>query len=167
MISIVNEAEDSLLPEGLEEEVRKTIEQVLLDEGVRYPPEISILIIDNEKIKEINEETRGISEATDVLSFPMLDYDEGKTYRDIYINHVFGPEYFDGDALVLGDVVLSLEKAKEQAIEYGHSLKREICYLVAHSLFHLLGYDHMTQADKEKMRDAEERVLRALAITRD
>ncbi len=167
MISIVNEVEDNLLPKGLVEEIEKTIGYVLMEEGVEFPPEISVLIIDNEKIKEINQETRGIDEVTDVLSFPMLDYAEGKTYKDLYINHIFGPEYFDGEALVLGDVVLSLEKAEEQAKEYGHSLKREICYLVVHSVFHLLGYDHMTKMDKDKMRDAEERVLSALAITRD
>ncbi len=167
MISIVNEVENHLLPEDLAEEVERTIKSVLLDEGVKFPPEISVLIIDNEKIKDINRETREIDQVTDVLSFPMLDYEEGKTYKDLYSNHVFGPEYFDGDALVLGDVVLSLEKAEEQALEYGHSLKREICYLVTHSVFHLLGYDHMTKTDKDKMRDAEERVLLSLAITRD
>lgn len=167
MISIVNEVEEEVLPENLAKDVEMTIGYVLSHEGVTYKPEISILVIDNQGIKEINKDTRGIDEVTDVLSFPMLDYDEGKTYQDLYTHHVFGPEYFDGEALVLGDVVLSLEKAKEQANEYGHSLKREICYLVAHSVFHLLGYDHMTKEDKIKMRDAEEKVLKALAITRE
>lgn len=167
MINIVNEVEEHLLSHELQEEILKTIEVVLDDEGVLHVPEISVLIVDNEGIKEINEETRQINEVTDVLSFPMIDYEPGKSYKDLYLNYEFGPEYFDGEALVLGDVVISLDQAKAQAKEYGHSLKRELCYLVAHSVFHLLGYDHMVKEDKEKMREAEERVLIRLAITRE
>ncbi|NLB20117.1 MAG: rRNA maturation RNase YbeY [Clostridium sp.] len=167
MISVVNELNDGLLPEELEEEIKKIIELVLKDEGVVHPPEISVLVMNNQQIQEINQDTRGINEITDVLSFPMIEYEEGKTYKDLYVNFNFGPEYFDGDALVLGDIVISIDRAEEQAKEYGHSVKRELCYLITHSTFHLLGYDHMIKEDKQKMRVAEERVLQALAITRE
>ena len=167
MISVVNELNGDFLPEGMEEEIKKTIALVLKDEGVVHPTEISVIVVDSQQIQEINSDTRGIDEVTDVLSFPMIEYEEGKTYRDLYVDFNFGPEYFDGDALVLGDIVISLDRAREQAREYGHSLKRELCYLVTHSTFHLLGYDHMIEEDKKKMRVAEERVLQALDITRE
>ena len=126
-----------------------------------------MLLVDNDAIKEMNKEYRNIDKETDVLSFPMISYEEGRVFRDEYLNHQFGPEYYDGEALLLGDVVLSMEKANEQALEFGHSLKREACYLTIHSILHLLGYDHMTDMDKQRMREAEERILHALDISRE
>lgn len=167
MINIENEQETVKVPSDLEEAINLTINQTLLDQGVLYEASVSVLLVDDESIREINRDTRNIDKETDVLSFPMIDYEPGKTYKDLYLDHDFGVEFFDGDALVLGDVVISMERASEQATEYGHSLKREVCYLVVHSILHLLGYDHMNDTDKDIMREAEERILSNLKITRD
>lgn len=139
----------------------------LKEESVDKNYQISLLFVDNNEIKDINEETRGINKATDVLSFPMIDYEKGKVYKDMYIGHEFDETYMDGDELVLGDMVLSLEKALEQSIEYNHSYEREVCYLVVHSILHLLGYDHMEEEEKIVMRKREEEILNKLKIIRE
>ena len=105
---------------------------------MNVPYQISLLFVDNEEIREINKETRGIDKATDVLSFPMLDYPKDKVFKEVYKDTKFNEIYLDGDELVLGDMVLSLERAKEQSIEYNHSFNREVCYLVVHSILHLI-----------------------------
>lgn len=139
----------------------------LKEEGVEGEYQISLLFVDNNEIKEINEETRGINKATDVLSFPMLDYENGKVYKDMYIGYEFDETYMDGNELVLGDMVLSLERALEQSIEYNHTYEREVCYLVVHSILHLLGYDHMEEEEKLIMRAREEEILNKLNIIRE
>ena len=138
----------------------------LTEEEVNVPYQISLLFVDNEEIREINRETRNIDRATDVLSFPMLDYPNKKFFKDFYIDYNFDETFLDGDELVLGDIVLSLERALEQSEEYNHSYKREVSYLVVHSILHLLGYDHMCDKDKVKMRKREEEILEKLNITR-
>lgn len=167
MIIIENEQDQIEVPESLLVAIKEAILFTLKDQGVEEEAEISMLLVDNDAIKEMNKEYRNIDKETDVLSFPMISYVEGKVFRDEYLNHQFGPEYYDGEALLLGDVVLSMEKANEQALEFGHSLKREACYLTIHSILHLLGYDHMTDMDKQRMREAEERILLALDISRE
>lgn len=154
---------DNVFCEQLEEAIKFTLKQ----EELKEKCEISLVFVDNYEIKEINKETRGIDKATDVLSFPMLEYPKGKVYKDVYINHTFDETYFDGDELVLGDIVLSLEKAKEQSEEFNHSFLRESCYLVIHSVLHLLGYDHMNDDEKKIMREKEELLLSKLNITRN
>ena len=94
---------------------------VLKKEGVNCKYQISLLFVDNEEIREINRETRNIDRATDVLSFPMLDYPNKKFFKDFYIDYNFDETFLDGDELVLGDIVLSLERALEQSEEYNHS----------------------------------------------
>lgn len=141
-------------------------EFALKEEGVDLDYQISLLFVDNNAIKEINNETRGIDRETDVLSFPMLDFEENKVYKDIYLDFEFDETFKDGNELILGDMVLSLEKALEQSKEYGHSYEREVCYLVVHSILHLLGYDHMIEEDKKKMRKREEDILNKLDIKR-
>ena len=138
----------------------------LKEEGVEIDYQISLLFVDNEEIKEINNETRNIDRETDVLSFPMLDFEEGKVYKDMYIGYEFDETFKDGDELILGDMVLSLEKALEQSEEYGHSYEREVSYLVVHSILHLLGYDHMVEEEKVIMRKREEEILNKLDIRR-
>ena len=142
------------------------IDVALKDEEVTIPYQISLLFVDNNEIREINNETRGIDKVTDVLSFPMLDYPENMVFKNVYKNKKFNEIYLDGEELVLGDMVLSLERAKEQSIEYNHSFEREVCYLVVHSILHLLGYDHMNDEDKAKMRTREEEILGKLNIKR-
>lgn len=138
----------------------------LKEEEVNVEYQISLLFVDNEEIREINVETRGIDKATDVLSFPMIDYENGKVYKNMYIGYEFDETYMDGKELVLGDMVLSLEKALEQSLEYNHSYEREVAYLVVHSILHLLGYDHMEEEEKNIMRKREEEILNKLNIIR-
>jgi probable rRNA maturation factor len=90
----------------------------------------------------------------------MLDYPEGKVFKETYLNYEFKECDMDSGNLVLGDIALSLEKAKEQSIEFGHSFLRETCYLTVHSVLHLLGYDHMAENEKKIMRDREEKILK-------
>ncbi len=153
------------------EELYNTIESVidfaLKEEQVILPYEISVLLVDNEEIKNINQDTRNIDKETDVLSFPMLEYTEGKVFKEVYLNFDFPETYKDGYDLVLGDIVLSLEKAKEQSEDFGHSFLREVCYLIVHSVLHLLGYDHMKEDEKVIMRKQEENILEKLDIKRE
>ena len=102
-----------------------------------------------------------------MLSFPMLDYDNKKIFKEMYKGYEFSQSDFDGEELVLGDIVLSLEKALEQSLEFNHSFEREASYLVVHSVLHLLGYDHMEEEDKVIMRKREEEILNELNITRE
>ena len=146
--------------------INEVCEKALKAEDVNSPYQISLLFVDNEEIRDINRETRGIDKATDVLSFPMLNYPKDKVFKEVYKDTKFNEIYLDGDELVLGDMVLSLERAKEQSIEYNHSFNREVCYLVVHSILHLLGYDHMEDEEKKRMRKREEEILGNLNITR-
>ena len=146
--------------------LKNVINKALIEEEVTIPCEVSLVFVDNSEIKDINNETRGIDRATDVLSFPMLDYEDKKVFKECYKDFDFDITYKDGNELVLGDIVLSLERAKEQSIEYNHSFQREASYLVVHSVLHLLGYDHMEEEDKRKMRKREEEILNKLNISR-
>lgn len=147
--------------------LKNAINFALEEEMVKEKCEISLVFVDNEEIRGINNETRGIDKATDVLSFPMLDFPEGKVYKEAYIDHKFDAMYFDGEELVLGDIVLSLERSMEQSKEFNHSFLRESCYLVIHSVLHLLGYDHMEEEEKKVMRKREEELLTKLNVTRN
>jgi len=114
---------------------------------------INIVLTNPERIRDINKEQRQIDKETDVLSFPMFEKEEIENIID---------DQFD----VLGDIVISLEKVKGQAIEYGHSFERELAYMVVHGFYHLMGYDHMVEEDKIKMREKEENILNKLEIKR-
>ncbi|MBN1034712.1 rRNA maturation RNase YbeY [Clostridium botulinum] len=166
MIYVDNRQEKMEVSDEFTNHLEKVIEFTLKEEDVNIPSEISLLFVDNEEIREINNETRNIDRATDVLSFPMLDYPEKKVFKEVYTENDFSEADFDGDDLVLGDIVLSLERALEQSKEYNHSYEREASYLVVHSVLHLLGYDHMEEDDKVKMRKREEEILTALDIRR-
>lgn len=166
MIYTDNRQEKIEVKEELVKELEHTIEFALKEEEVNIPFEISLLFVDNDEIREINNETRNIDKETDVLSFPMLDYPKDRVFKDVYKNYEFDETYMDGEELVLGDIVLSLEKALEQSNEYNHSFKREASYLVVHSVLHLLGYDHMEEDEKKVMRKREEDILGQLDIKR-
>lgn len=166
MLYTENKQEKIEVTEDFINKISKVCDFALKEEGVSVDYQISLLFVDNNEIREINNETRGIDRATDVLSFPMLDFEEDKVYKDMYINFKFDETFKDGDELILGDMVLSLEKALEQSEEYGHSYEREVSYLVVHSILHLLGYDHMIEEDKNKMRKREEEILNKLEIKR-
>jgi probable rRNA maturation factor len=149
-----------------EDIIKKLLDYSLKEEGVEVQYELSVILIDNEKIKKINSETRNIDSITDVLSFPMLDYPEKKVYKDVYKDMKFSDIYLNEDRLVLGDIALSLERAEEQRLEFGHSFIRECAYLSLHSVLHLLGYDHIEVKDKEIMRKREEEILNKFKIIR-
>lgn len=156
-IEVTNELEDLL---------EKIIDFALKEEKVLIDYEISLIFTDNSEIRTINNDYRKIDKETDVLSFPMLEYPKNKVYKDVYQNYNFDDSYFDEGKLVLGDIAISLERAKEQCEEYGHSFFREVCYLSVHSILHLLGYDHMEEDEKLVMRNREEYILQEFNITR-
>ena len=166
MIYTDNRQEKLNVDEEFINSLEKVCDFVLKKEEVNCRYQISLLFVDNDGIREINRETRNIDRATDVLSFPMLDYPNKKFFKDVYMDYKFDETFLDGDELVLGDIVLSLERALEQSEEYNHSYKREVSYLVVHSILHLLGYDHMEEDDKLIMRKREEEILEKLNITR-
>ena len=156
---IENEQEKIDFDEKLQNLVSDVIGMTLDCEGFDKPCYVSVTVTDNASIHEINLEHRGIDRPTDVLSFPVLEFDsEGKAIED-------SGDYYEG-RLVLGDIVLSAERAEEQRIEYGHSYEREVGFLVCHSVLHLLGYDHENDDDRAIMREKEESTLEKLGLTR-
>jgi len=118
---------------------------------------VSITLTTPENIRKYNKQYRGIDKETDVLSFPMFEKEE---LEEKIKNNIFENED------ILGDMVISIDRVKEQAIEYGHSFERELAYMVVHSFYHLMGYDHIKETDKIIMRQKEENVLEKLNITR-
>lgn len=149
---------DVLFENNTKEEVNyKLIENVISEalkyEGVSDNTEISVTIVDNEEIRKINNKYRNIDRATDVLSFPLIDFDNEDLPND-------------GSKIYLGDIIISIERAKEQANEYGHSLDREVGFLTAHSMLHLLGYDHMVTEEEKVMFAKQEEILSNLGLKR-
>ena len=167
MMYIENNYEKFKIDDEILNTIERTIEFALREEEIDFEYEVSVTLVDNEEIRNINKDNRGIDKATDVLSFPCIEYEEGKVFKELYDINSFDVSYFDGDALVLGDIVLSIDKCKAQSEEYNHTFKRESAYLVIHSVLHLLGYDHMNEDDKKKMRKREEELLEALNIPRE
>ncbi len=158
---IENEQDKEEWTAELEELIASVCERALESEECNFDAQISLTLTDNEAIREINNEQRGIDRATDVLSFPMLEFDENGDCVDAFYET-------DGDFVVLGDIVISMERAREQSEEYGHSFRREIAFLTAHSMLHLLGYDHVDDPAGEKiMFEKQENILQSLGITRD
>ena len=135
---------------GLKHLLHHAIRATLAYEGFARPAEVSVTLVDNARIHVLNRERRGVDRPTDVLSFPLFDDDFG-----------------DGEYCALGDIVLSMERAAEQAKEYGHSMKREVAFLTVHSMLHLLGYDHETSPEDEAdMFRRQEEILQQMGIGR-
>ncbi|WP_408605126.1 rRNA maturation RNase YbeY [Caldicellulosiruptor owensensis] len=137
----------------IEASVANTIKIFLQEENF----EVSVLIVDNNLIKELNRKYRNINKETDVLSFPIFEFKNGQLQEDIVIVE---------DEIPLGDIVISIEKALQQAEEFGHSLEREVAYLTVHSVLHLLGFDHIEEDDRKVMRKYEEQILDSMGLTR-
>ncbi len=147
---------------GLSLHLKKCISKALEFQGVDVPCEINVLITDDQGIQAINLASRQIDRPTDVLSFPMFEFTPGHLPEDW--EPYTEPE---NGRVVLGDMVISLQRAMEQAAEYGHGIKREIGYLTVHSVLHLLGYDHLDEgAMKRQMRRQEETIMAQLLLTR-
>lgn len=141
------------------------VNAVLEHEKCPYETEISLLLTHNDEIHEMNLEHRGIDRATDVLSFPMLDFDHPGDFSiiDEETADVFDPE---SGELMLGDIVISVDKVLEQAQEYGHSPKREYAFLIAHSMLHLCGYDHMDDEERKVMEEKQREIMEKINILR-
>ncbi len=154
-IFLSDEQEKMTPPDDMEQLIEMCTRAALEEEQIDEDAQVSVTLVDNDAIREINNEHRGIDKATDVLSFPLGDEDSFDT----------DPET---GAILLGDIVISLERAMEQAKEYGHSYRREVAFLITHSLFHLLGYDHVDSEEDEKlMFGKQDKVLEKLGITRE
>lgn len=133
------------LHKSTEELIEKVIETTLRTEGMTLDYEVSVSFVTNKEIRDLNKQYRKIDSETDVLSFPFDDA-------------------FETGIRILGDIVISVEKAMEQAEDFGHTLERELAYLTAHSTLHLIGYDHMTDDEKEAMRQKEKVIMKELQI---
>ena len=153
-VIITNDQKSVKIPTGIRMLIRRCCHAVLRMEEFYDPAEISVTFVDNEQIRELNAQYRNKDTSTDVLSFPM---GEDGVYD---INH-------DTGAKILGDIVISMETAQEQAERYGHGLDREVGYLTAHSMLHLLGYDHENGGmERVRMREKEEQVMTQLGLPR-
>ena len=160
-ISIEYEAEKKLeLP--YETIIKDVVEASLDYEKCPYEAEVNVILTDNETIREINRDHRQIDSATDVLSFPMVDYEAPSDFEDA-VEDYFNPETGE---LMLGDIVISVEKVEEQAEKYGHSQTRELAFLVAHSMLHLCGYDHMEEEERLLMEERQRAILETRGYTR-
>ena len=166
MTSYVENETEFTFDFSCEEIVEAVMLQVLDTEGCPYEAQVNLLITDNEGIRDYNREHRGIDAPTDVLSFPMIDFAQAS---DFSVVEEEAAAYFEPESgeLILGDIIISAEKVKEQAEKYGHSEKREFAFLTAHSLLHLCGYDHMEPEEAKVMEEKQKTVLEALMINRD
>lgn len=148
------------VPAGTEEELSAVITAALEAERVETPCEVNVLFTDDAGIHRINLDMRGVDRPTDVLSFPMFELIPGEHPDPAEVDPATG-------LIPLGDMCISLERARAQAEEFGHSVRRELCYLTVHSVLHLLGYDHLDEGPmKAQMREREETILRSLGIER-
>lgn len=160
------ENETSFAPDFNIEEVAEKVINFCLDYvDCPYEVELNLTITDNETIHSINKEYRNIDRPTDVLSFPMVDYNAPKDFSLVEKNE---EDYFNPDTgeLLLGDIVISWEKVIEQAQEYGHSVFREFNFLIVHSMLHLFGYDHIEEEDRVIMEAEQKRILDEMGIYR-
>ncbi|QNU65665.1 rRNA maturation RNase YbeY [Ruminiclostridium herbifermentans] len=160
LIIIENEQDKVSIDENINILIKKVIDICMKAENLEMEYEVSVLIVNDEEIRLINKEHRDIDKSTDVLSFPMAEFKNGELISDE------GDYDLESEQLMLGDIIISAETAKRQAMEYGHSFEREIAFLTAHSCFHLLGYDHMEEAEEKVMFSKQEAVLKEVGLTR-
>ena len=146
--------------------VNEVLSAVLSEENCPYESQVNLLITDNEGIREYNRQYRNIDSATDLLSFPMITFEKESDFSVVEGREA---EYFEPESgeLVLGDIIISADRVKEQAKQFGHSEKREFAFLTVHSLLHLCGYDHMEEMEALVMEKKQEDVLKRLGITRE
>ena len=158
----IEEEGGSSLPFDTEEIARTVVEAALEYEKCPYEAEVTILLTTDEEVRKLNCSSRGLDRPTDVLSFPMFQFQPGQLPED-------WEPYIDPESQLvpLGDMAISLERAKAQAKEYGHSVNREVGYLTVHSVLHLLGYDHLDEGPmKRQMRSREEAILAEILLPR-
>lgn len=160
MIIIENEQDKVSIGEDINKLIEDVIRLCMEAEKLEQDYEVSVIIVDDEEIRAINKEHRDIDKATDVLSFPMVEFVNGELISDE------GDYDMDSEELMLGDIIISAETAGRQAEEYGHSFEREMAFLTAHSCFHLLGYDHMEETEEKVMMGKQESILVKMGLTR-
>lgn len=160
MVIIENEQNVIEFKKEYEKIIKDAVNFSLKIEKFDLDCEINIILTDNKEIQQINFEQRNINKATDVLSFPFVNIINGKVEDDE------GDYDIDTNTLMLGDMVISLERTKEQSIEYEHSFERELAFLTTHGIFHLLGYDHQTREEESVMQSKQEKVLTMMGLTR-
>ena len=164
-ITIENEASKEL-PFDYKALIERVVMGCMDYEKCPYEAEVNVLLTNNEEIHKIKKEYRGIDRPTDVLSFPMVDYDKPANFDPL---ENASEDYFNFETgeLVLGDIIISVDKVYEQAESYGHSLERELGFLVAHSMLHLFGYDHIDPKDAAIMEPKQKQILEEMHIVRD
>ena len=147
------------------EVAKEVIQAVLSYEGFTNDVEVSLTLVSEEEIQKINKEFRDKDAVTDVLSFPMLELEGIKDFSKLEIREdMLDP---DTEDILLGDIVICVSRVRSQAKEYGHSEKREYAFLIAHSMLHLLGYDHMEEIERQEMEDKQRAILEQIHITRE
>ncbi|MBP3603732.1 MAG: rRNA maturation RNase YbeY [Lachnospiraceae bacterium] len=166
MISYVENETDISFEFNEKQIVEMLMDEVLTMEKCPYEAQVNLLITDDQGIREFNRDHRNIDKATDVLSFPMIEFENAGDFS-VVENHE--ADYFDPESgeLLLGDIILSADKIIKQAEEFGHSIKREFAFLVTHSLLHLCGYDHMEDEERTLMEKKQNEILDKVGITRD
>lgn len=166
MTFYVESETDKTLPFEAEEVAGKVIVEALDLENCPYEVSVNVLLTDDQGIHAMNKQYRGIDRSTDVLSFPNVDYENPSDFTGIEDT---AEDYFDPESgeLCLGDIVISVDKVYAQAEEYGHTPRREYAFLIAHSMLHLLGYDHMEPDEAAVMEQKQEEILNRLGITRN
>lgn len=165
MTVTIERESDIPLPFSEQEIAEAVIMETLDYEDCPYEVQVNIILTTNEEIRQINLEQRGVDAPTDVLSFPMIEY----AYpSDFTVLEGDSMDNFDPDSgeLILGDIVISVDKVMEQAEKYNHEVKREYAFLIAHSMLHLFGYDHMDEVERENMEIRQDEILNRLGITR-
>lgn len=164
MSLFIEEESELKLPIDVEETAHLVVEAALDYIECPYEAEVNLLLTGEEEIHEMNNNFRQIDRATDVLSFPMLEYDEAGDFEKFEeMDEVFDPE---SGELVLGDIVICKEKVFQQAEAYGHSIRREFAFLIAHSMLHLFGFDHMVEEEREEMEAKQREILERIQILR-
>lgn len=166
MTSYVENETEVELPFDSKEVLDRIMDAVMEMEQCPYETTVNLLVTDNTGIRGYNKEYRGIDQETDVLSFPNISFDHEGDFTSVEASEA---DYFDPESgeLILGDIILSVDRVLSQAQEYGHSVLREFSFLTAHSMFHLCGYDHMKEQEAAVMEEKQEIVLKKLGITRD
>ncbi|MGI5850755.1 MAG: rRNA maturation RNase YbeY [Clostridiales bacterium] len=163
-VEIENSQDVIEITNSTEDIITACVHRTLDMEGFDFNAMVSITLVDNTTIEQMNSQFRGITMATDVLSFPMLEIQGGCDYLDE--EELINDIHPDTGSVILGDIVISMEKVRDQALEYGHSFERELGFLVVHGMLHLLGYDHIEDGDMKVMRPKEEAILESLNLTR-
>lgn len=166
MTSYVENETEVELPFDVQQILEQIMDAVIEMENCPYETTVNLLLTDNAGIREYNSKYRCLDRETDVLSFPNIPFEHAGDFTAVELSEA---DYFDPDSgeLILGDIILSVDRVLSQAHEYGHSVIREFAFLTAHSMFHLCGYDHVDEQDAVLMEEKQEAVLVRLGITRD